>query len=165
MHFDQKISLDKGKTSRSPWFYISRHCVLIYNNININIGDGENTSFWDDVWKGDIANKILFPRLYNIAKSKTLSIKEVWDEKNGYWDEKNGYWNLCLRRNLKDDEIDEWIFTSTFLIIALTIGKIAGFGIQTVLESLQLDPYYTIYQSRTPRQMQIFTNSSGHRLV
>lgn len=134
MHFDQKNSWDKGTTSRSHWFYISRHCDLIYN-ISINIGDGENTSFWDDIWKGDTVNKILFPRLYNIAESKSLSIKEVWDESN------------------------------TFLIIALAIWKIAGFGITTVLEFSLHDPFCTISQRRTSCWIKIYTELFGHRLA
>lgn len=89
--------IHKAATSKSPWFYIIRHADLVYN-VHTKVGDGTGTYFWEDHWKGDRAFKSLFPRLYNIAEIKHLSIRDVWDDTNGFW-------NRRLGRNLKDDEI------------------------------------------------------------
>ena len=38
------------------------------------IGNGANTSFWEDVWRGDLPFKSKFPRLYAIEDNKSIDV-------------------------------------------------------------------------------------------
>ena len=40
------------------------------------IGNGENTSFWNDIWLGEIALKDLYKRLYALEMCKSISVAE-----------------------------------------------------------------------------------------
>ncbi|GJS58103.1 RNA-directed DNA polymerase, eukaryota [Tanacetum coccineum] len=43
-------------------------------NGNIGIGDGLETNFWTDIWKGDIALCDMFPRVYALETNKLISV-------------------------------------------------------------------------------------------
>ncbi|GJV22037.1 hypothetical protein Tco_1371057 [Tanacetum coccineum] len=38
------------------------------------IGNGLDTSFWEDTWKGDIAFKFLYPRIYALESCKKINV-------------------------------------------------------------------------------------------
>ncbi|GJV21587.1 ankyrin repeat-containing domain, PGG domain protein [Tanacetum coccineum] len=44
--------------------------------IQKKVGNGENTSFWDDSWLGDVALKVLYKRLYALEMCKSISVAE-----------------------------------------------------------------------------------------
>jgi hypothetical protein len=58
------------------------------------MGNGRNTSFWEDSWAGDIPLRDSFPRLFSISLQKVASVADLWNA--------NGMegWNLCWRRRL-----------------------------------------------------------------
>ncbi|GJT47677.1 RNA-directed DNA polymerase, eukaryota [Tanacetum coccineum] len=68
---------------RSTWIDII-NAIKSLNDKGINlsyfirkkIGNGENTSFWDDIWLGDIAFKDQFKRLYALEERKSISVAE-----------------------------------------------------------------------------------------
>jgi len=59
------------------------------------VGNGENTSFWSDVWVGEVALGVSFPRLYSISNQKEGKIGEM-----GEWSGSNWNWVLTWRHNL-----------------------------------------------------------------
>jgi hypothetical protein len=88
-----------------PWFSSTwwRDICSIGTNLDYNwfvrevvkkTGNGEITSFWEDVWVGDVALRERFPRLFSISVQKEEVIARMW---NG-----NGMegWNLRWRRSL-----------------------------------------------------------------
>ncbi|GJW07510.1 RNA-directed DNA polymerase, eukaryota, reverse transcriptase zinc-binding domain protein [Tanacetum coccineum] len=68
---------------RSTWIDII-NAIKSLNDKGINlsyfirkkIGNGENTSFWDDIWLRDIAFKDQFKRLYALDERKSISVAE-----------------------------------------------------------------------------------------
>ncbi|GJU85058.1 RNA-directed DNA polymerase, eukaryota, reverse transcriptase zinc-binding domain protein [Tanacetum coccineum] len=42
--------------------------------IKKKIGNGVDTLFWEDTWKGDIAFKFLYPRIYKLETSKQINV-------------------------------------------------------------------------------------------
>lgn len=50
------------------------------------MGDGGNTSFWEENWVGDQCLKNKFPRLFNLCNEKESSVRDrgVWEGE--YWE-------------------------------------------------------------------------------
>lgn len=84
---------------RGPWSTILLHMNLIKDKVTIKVGNGKHTSFWCDRWLRASSLKEIFPRLLSFYKKRS-SILELWDTRKG--------WSLYYRRNLKDEEIEEW---------------------------------------------------------
>ena len=42
----------------------------------IRVGDGSNTSFWHDVWKGDQPLAVSFPRIYALDIHRRVSFRD-----------------------------------------------------------------------------------------
>nr|GEU88507.1 RNA-directed DNA polymerase, eukaryota [Tanacetum cinerariifolium] len=50
------------------------HGINLLNDMNIKVGNGNNTSFWEDIWIGNTCFKSQFPRLYALENHKTSSV-------------------------------------------------------------------------------------------
>jgi hypothetical protein len=59
------------------------------------IGNGDDTSFWHDIWVGTQPLKKVFPRLFLVSIQKECSVLEV-----GRWDSDRWVWDFKWRRNL-----------------------------------------------------------------
>ncbi|XP_071686935.1 uncharacterized protein [Rutidosis leptorrhynchoides] len=60
---------------------LSRNCVddlgiPFSSSFSRSIGDGANTSFWDDIWNGNLCFKNRFNRLYRLEINKDASVKD-----------------------------------------------------------------------------------------
>jgi hypothetical protein len=64
------------------------------NGVEKRMGNGRNTSFWEDSWVGDTPLRQSFPRLFSISLQKVESVADLWNV-NG----EEG-WNLRWRRRL-----------------------------------------------------------------
>ncbi|PWA87879.1 RNA-directed DNA polymerase, eukaryota, Reverse transcriptase zinc-binding domain protein [Artemisia annua] len=53
---------------------LKKQGIDVIKCINIKSGNGENTSFWEDVWRGDIAFKHMFPRMYALESCKSIDV-------------------------------------------------------------------------------------------
>nr|GEW07037.1 ribonuclease H-like domain-containing protein [Tanacetum cinerariifolium] len=51
-------------------------CINLMDFIQKKVGNGENTSFWDDSWLGEVALKVLYKRLYALEMCKSISMAE-----------------------------------------------------------------------------------------
>ncbi|GJR88042.1 RNA-directed DNA polymerase, eukaryota, reverse transcriptase zinc-binding domain protein [Tanacetum coccineum] len=65
----------------SNWLDINRSLSSLYNKgvdllgaIKKKVGNGFNTRFWEDLWKGEVVLKDLFPRLYALETMKNISV-------------------------------------------------------------------------------------------
>src|SRR6185312_6695268 len=61
------------------------------------VRDGKKTSFWRDVWCGEVPLKTQFPELFKICRDPTAWVCECWDVDG---------WNISLRRSLTAGEAD-----------------------------------------------------------
>ncbi|GJT47648.1 RNA-directed DNA polymerase, eukaryota, reverse transcriptase zinc-binding domain protein [Tanacetum coccineum] len=50
--------------------------------IHKKMGNGLHTYFWDDIWKGDTALKILYPRIYALETNKNISVASKLGQNN-----------------------------------------------------------------------------------
>ncbi|GJY15468.1 hypothetical protein Tco_0385890 [Tanacetum coccineum] len=48
--------------------------VDLLGAIKKKVGNGFNTRFWEDLWKGEVVLKDLFPRLYALETMKNISV-------------------------------------------------------------------------------------------
>ncbi|GJZ39987.1 RNA-directed DNA polymerase, eukaryota, reverse transcriptase zinc-binding domain protein [Tanacetum coccineum] len=75
--------LDKFSYSgiSSNWVDIVRDISLLKNKgidllglVKKKVGNGENTKFWEETWKGDAPFKSVYPRIYALKLSKNISV-------------------------------------------------------------------------------------------
>jgi hypothetical protein len=64
------------------------------NSITKVVGNGNSTSFWSDVWRGEIPLARRFPRLFSISLQQHGKINQM-----GTVDDTGWNWNLTWRRN------------------------------------------------------------------
>ncbi|GKF46295.1 hypothetical protein Tco_0136097 [Tanacetum coccineum] len=85
--FGNKRALDTHKLipRRSPWqdVILAIHSlqskgIHLMDFIHKKVGNGENTSFWDDSWLGEVALKVLYKKLYALEMCKSISVAEKW---------------------------------------------------------------------------------------
>nr|GEX17063.1 RNA-directed DNA polymerase, eukaryota, reverse transcriptase zinc-binding domain protein [Tanacetum cinerariifolium] len=50
--------------------------INLMDFIQKKVGNGENTSFWDDSWLGEVALKVIYKRLYALEMCKSISVAE-----------------------------------------------------------------------------------------
>ncbi|GKC94475.1 hypothetical protein Tco_1159917 [Tanacetum coccineum] len=81
---DGKLDSTAGHHQSSIWVDIVREVhalkrlgIDLANFIRRKVGDGSETSFWVDIWKGDKAFKSLYPRIYALASCKTDSVASM----------------------------------------------------------------------------------------
>ncbi|GJV37309.1 RNA-directed DNA polymerase, eukaryota, reverse transcriptase zinc-binding domain protein [Tanacetum coccineum] len=78
---DEKIGKYSKAAYPSLWLDIV-HEMELFKNKDIDIfscmhkklGNGANTTFWEDVWRGDVAFKHKFPRLYALETCKGVDV-------------------------------------------------------------------------------------------
>lgn len=66
-------------------------------------GNGDRISFWSDIWVGEEALKVSFPRMFRLALNKNGLVSEFVQWKDGMWQ-----WNVELRRQLFDWESESY---------------------------------------------------------
>ncbi|GKC04518.1 hypothetical protein Tco_0996128 [Tanacetum coccineum] len=78
---DGKIGKNAKSNYPSIWLDIvhemevlKKQGIDVSNCFKIKLGNGENTSFWDDIWRGDSALKYLYPRLYALESCKDVKV-------------------------------------------------------------------------------------------
>nr|GEV35304.1 RNA-directed DNA polymerase, eukaryota, reverse transcriptase zinc-binding domain protein [Tanacetum cinerariifolium] len=78
---DEKIGKNAQPRYPSTWFNIINeieslklHGIDLVSFITPKLGNEVNTSFWDVAWCGDIAFKILVPRLYALESMKNIEV-------------------------------------------------------------------------------------------
>ncbi|GJT63328.1 RNA-directed DNA polymerase, eukaryota, reverse transcriptase zinc-binding domain protein [Tanacetum coccineum] len=78
---DGKLGKNAKSTYPSIWLDIvhemetlKKQGIDVANCIKIKLGNGANTLFWEDVWRGDIAFKHLFPRMYALETCKSVDV-------------------------------------------------------------------------------------------
>ncbi|GJS47171.1 RNA-directed DNA polymerase, eukaryota, reverse transcriptase zinc-binding domain protein [Tanacetum coccineum] len=78
---DGKVGKKTKSVFPSIWIDIVHEMKSLKNQdidilkcMKFKIGNGEHTAFWDDVWRGDIAFKNLYPRLYALESCKNIVV-------------------------------------------------------------------------------------------
>jgi len=65
------------------------------DNVRRVVGDGDRTFFWTDNWVGGVPLRVQFPRLFDLAVDKWVTVKEMenrgWMDGGGAWE-----WRRCL---------------------------------------------------------------------
>ncbi|GJU30969.1 hypothetical protein Tco_1174558 [Tanacetum coccineum] len=89
---DGKLGKNVKHSHLSIWLDIVREMEPLKNHgtdligfIHKKIGNGANTSFWEDVWRGDVAFKSFYPRVYSLESCKNITVLVKMSHKNvGY---------------------------------------------------------------------------------
>ncbi|GJS86121.1 RNA-directed DNA polymerase, eukaryota, reverse transcriptase zinc-binding domain protein [Tanacetum coccineum] len=93
---------------------VKAHGFDLYSYIQKKIGNGENTSFWDDVWIGDTPLKSKFSRLYALEDSKRISVASKMAQEN--W---SGSFRRVPRSGAEQAQMEELIV----LLEGTTLGN------------------------------------------
>ena len=95
------------------------------NRVRHKVGNGRNTSFWKDRWRGDTPSCEVFPRLFTISNQKEAKVGDLWwiqDDIQGWnlsWRRQPFLWEEDLVVNLlamlegvvRGNEEDRWVWT------------------------------------------------------
>ena len=108
----RNILLAKYKVRRNGWdiSHPSQRCSNFWKgicstkdsfaqSIRYQVGNGENVSFWHDVWVGNNPLVIQFPDLYKCAKNRKARVRDYLDT-NG----SKQLWGPIFKRNLFETE-------------------------------------------------------------
>ncbi|GKE38079.1 hypothetical protein Tco_1461484 [Tanacetum coccineum] len=111
----QAVHGEDGSLSNSPkssrasiWLdivrdltHIKKQGIDLLGLIKKNVGNGKDTLFWEDVWKGNVALKLLYPRVYELESFKKIIVAaELAHDNLGY----------SLRHYLRGGaEFEQWI--------------------------------------------------------
>ncbi|GJY40359.1 RNA-directed DNA polymerase, eukaryota, reverse transcriptase zinc-binding domain protein [Tanacetum coccineum] len=86
---DGKLCKNIKQSHPSIWLDIVRETALLKNKgtdlcgfIHKKMGNGIDTSFWNDVWKGDTDFKSLYPRIYALESCKSINVAEKMSHEN-----------------------------------------------------------------------------------
>ncbi|XP_026443576.1 uncharacterized protein LOC113343658 [Papaver somniferum] len=82
----------------SCWRTIVEAGALITANYSLSIHSGENTSFWHDIWRGELCLMDSFSNLYKLDKLKNASLADHITSDNS--------WKFDFKRTLTNDEVD-----------------------------------------------------------
>ncbi|KAL9677221.1 hypothetical protein QQ045_005449 [Rhodiola kirilowii] len=100
-HAPNEASIHPKKLSKS-WNDIlnivqgnSEVALAFKEGLKFKLGNGNSTSFWHDVWLGDIPIKGQYPKLFLLAVDKKASVREMGCWVGGVW-----FWQLKFRRFL-----------------------------------------------------------------
>jgi hypothetical protein len=97
--------VDLGEASK-PWFASTwwKDICSIGTNIDFNwfsqavvkkVGNGEETSFWRDIWIGNTSLQEKFPRLFSISSQKDETVARLQNRVTG-----SARWDFVWRRRL-----------------------------------------------------------------
>jgi hypothetical protein len=90
----------RSKANKGSQFWKSLHKVkhLFKWGAIHQIGNGELTQFWKDVWLTSSPRRLCFPSLYSICNNTMISVAECADMG----------WQIGFRRMLGHEEMEEW---------------------------------------------------------
>ncbi|GKE77245.1 hypothetical protein Tco_1543365, partial [Tanacetum coccineum] len=78
---DGKLGYPIKSSFSSNWIDIVRTLPILFNKgidllgyIKKKVGNGKNTKFWYEPWKGDVSFKNLFPRLFALELDKNITV-------------------------------------------------------------------------------------------
>lgn len=113
--------LEGRRTRRRGWWKSvvevveGREGKWFWDYLEVRLGNGEASSFWDGWWSGDQALKEVFPRLYQLSLKKEGTVAEMGSWEGGIW-----RWKLDWRRDLreweKEGETNLLNFLSNFVL-------------------------------------------------
>ena len=61
---------------------LKSHGIDLLGFIKKKVGNGENTLFWEEVWKGDTAFKYRFSRVFALESNKNITVASKLAFKN-----------------------------------------------------------------------------------
>lgn len=100
--FGWNSKISKAAYGCSVWKGICKFFSPFSSNIRMQVGDGNNTSFWGDRWIADIPLREQFPAVYAVCENKGAAVAEVRTIENGLIN-----WNLNISRRVHDNVINE----------------------------------------------------------
>ncbi|KAK9148751.1 hypothetical protein Scep_007508 [Stephania cephalantha] len=72
-----------GITVKSLWKYIGQEKTLLYQGIELKVGNGERIKFWQDRRQGERAFQLDFPYLYMFSNDREATVRELIGNLNG----------------------------------------------------------------------------------
>ncbi|GJR56432.1 hypothetical protein Tco_1406953 [Tanacetum coccineum] len=120
----------------SPWLDIIREISSLKSKkldlltfVRKKMGNGEDTTFWDEVWLGEKPMKLDFPRLYALESCKLIRDRWHWSM------ESTGVFSVKSVRNLLDDSLLHFVGVPTRWVKVIPI-KVNVFAWRLRLDNL-----------------------------
>lgn len=107
-HFNLKTDAISLHSTKGPWKFIQQQGNLIFSNIRYKVGNGGTTLFWIGHLIRERKLMVDFPLPHSLSIKKNASVADLWNEPNRSC-------TMNFRRNLKEDEIEEWPTLSALL--------------------------------------------------
>ena len=111
---DKSIFQIKRKTGSQFWRGLLETRDWFQWGRAMKVRSGTQTRFWHDIWVGNCALKLQFPKLFSYSSNKDVSVQETHAD---------GVWSLQFRRSLSDEEMGDW---SSLLDLLSTVQLVEG---------------------------------------
>ncbi|GKD39908.1 RNA-directed DNA polymerase, eukaryota [Tanacetum coccineum] len=153
-----RLTLIKSVLTSIPLYYMSifkigwnkvlasKKCALDVTNLLVrrNVGNREDTKFWEDIWLNDAALKVKFPRIYALELDKNVSVadkKKALDlsfrrtPRGGVEEEQFKALHSCITDLLLLQTRDRWVSVPTRWVKVMPI-KVNIFAWRVWLDNL-----------------------------
>jgi len=154
------ISIRKKQSDSHFWKGILNVKDMFYKFCRKKVGNGSSTSFWENMWCGDFTVADKFPRLFNLALNKEISVDKVLS---------SDFNALSFRRRIVGDlgnmfEALKSLCCQTTLTVDddrvhWTLGK-KGFTVNSLYKmnrsNSMLVPYRFLWKIRLPNKIKVF---------
>ncbi|GJY47483.1 RNA-directed DNA polymerase, eukaryota, reverse transcriptase zinc-binding domain protein [Tanacetum coccineum] len=109
--------------------------------IKLKCGDGSRTSFWEDLWRGDVAFKDLVPRLYMLENMKdvTVAVKLAHEDLEWSFRRKSRSGIEQHQLELLQEKIDDVILSSSYDRWAWSLEGSGEFSVSSLRKVIDLN--------------------------
>ncbi|GJS39123.1 hypothetical protein Tco_0564166 [Tanacetum coccineum] len=135
---DGKIDKPLSNLHSSTWLDIvkvslNQQGMNFVGYIHKKMGNGLHTYFCDDIWKGDTALKILYPRIYALETNKTFLLLRSWAKTT---------WVYLFEGSLDEElnNLNSRRYVNSLIIQCSWIRWIGGHGVWRAQENFLLRP-------------------------
>ena len=81
------------------WKSVMKVKHLFNLGIRYKVGNGQDISFWEDVWVNDCSFKLKYNNLFHLCQLPSMSV---------YDGVKDGSWDISFRRSFGAEETQQW---------------------------------------------------------
>jgi hypothetical protein len=117
----QTLSQVSAKPGDSPFWKGLKQ--IFFDRGSFKVGNGEDTSFWEDTWLGDKPLAQQYPSLYNIVQHKQVTVASILGQNPP---------NITFRRILTRNKWDRWLHLVNRLMAVNRLTRAVVFTVKSM---------------------------------
>jgi len=96
---NKPFACSKKKGGSQFWRGVQQVKNKFFLGASFQVGNRENIRFWVDTWLGEVALKLIYPKLFTCCRYTDITVSECWI---------GGEWVIDFRRTFGPAEVEEW---------------------------------------------------------